>query len=162
MLVRRNGEACGSPDASRFDDELALQELIAESPKLVAREGAPAAVALREFTIPAAGSLDVLLAHTDGHLTLVEAKLNRNPEIRRAVVGQLLGYAGGLWQMTHEQLDIQVRSSTGETLASLVAGRRTSSSRRMRSGRRWGRTCGQDTSGSCSPWTRSRTTFVVR
>jgi len=99
-----------------------LQELIAESPQLVAREGAAAAVALREFTIPAAGSLDFLLAHTDGQLTLVEAKLKRNPEIRRAVVGQLLGYAGGLWQMTYEQLEIQVRSRTGRSLESLADG----------------------------------------
>lgn len=87
MLVRRSGEPWAPPDTSRYDDELALQELIAESPQLVAREGAAAALALREFTIPAAGSLDVLLVHTDGQLTLVEAKLNRNPEIRRAVVG---------------------------------------------------------------------------
>lgn len=122
MLVRRSGESWASPDTSRYDDELALQELIAESPQLVAREGAAPAVALREFAIPAAGSLDVLLVHTDGQLTLVEAKLNRNPEIRRAVVGQLLGYAGGLWQMTFDQLDSQVRSRTGGTLASLVAG----------------------------------------
>lgn len=98
MLVRRTGQTWAPPDALRYDDEAALQQLIGETPSLVAREGARPAVALREFTIPAAGSLDVLLVHTDGQLTLVEAKLNRNAEIRRAVVGQLLGYAGGLAQ----------------------------------------------------------------
>lgn len=121
MLVRRTGQPWGPPDSLRYDDEAALQQLIAESPSLVTREGARPAVALREFTIPAAGSLDVLLVHTDGQLTLVEAKLNRNAEIRRAVVGQLLGYAGGLWQMTYEQLDLQVRSRIGKPLAALAA-----------------------------------------
>lgn len=121
MLVRRAGQPWGAPDTQRYEDETALQQLISESPGLVAREDAERAVALQEFTIPSAGSLDVLLIHADGQLTLVEAKLNRNAEIRRAVVGQLLGYAGGLWQMSYDQLDAQVRSRHGRPLGDLVA-----------------------------------------
>ncbi|MFA9430753.1 hypothetical protein [Egicoccus sp. AB-alg2] len=101
-----------------YENEGELQALVVESPELV---GAPASVvALREFALPNAGYLDVLLIDLDGAITLVEAKLNRNPEIRRAVVGQLLGYAGGLWGMSYDMLDSVVRSRTGSALAELA------------------------------------------
>lgn len=97
-----------------YENEAELQGLIAEAPELVG--AASAVVALREFALPDAGSLDLLLVELDGSLTLVEAKLNRNPEIRRSVVGQLLGYAGGLWGMSYDQLDQVVRNRTGQSL----------------------------------------------
>jgi RecB family endonuclease NucS len=77
-----------------YENERELQQLVSDSPELVGTAGA--VVALREFPLRAAGTLDVLIIDAGGGLTLVEAKLNRNPDIRRAVVGQLLGYAGGL------------------------------------------------------------------
>ena len=101
-----------------YDNEGELQSLVAQSPELV---GASAAVvALREFALSEAGSLDVLLVELDGSLTLVEAKLNRNPEIRRAVVGQLLGYAGGLWGVGYDDLDAAVRDREGVSLLHLA------------------------------------------
>jgi RecB family endonuclease NucS len=91
VLIRRSGGEWEPPGVTSFENEAELQRLVVESPGLV---GASASVvALPEFALPNAGSLDVLLIDLDGSITLVEAKLNRNPEIRRAVVGQLLGYA---------------------------------------------------------------------
>jgi hypothetical protein len=115
VLIRRSGGGWEPPSVTSYENEAELQDLVRESPELV---GASAAVvALREFALPNAGYLDVLLIDLDGSVTLVEAKLNRNPEIRRAVVGQLLGYAGGLWGMSYDELDGVVRGRTGSSLA---------------------------------------------
>lgn len=121
MLVRRPNGGWEHPPVSAYSSEAELQALIAGSPELISGLEPSAAVALRELAIPDAGSLDVLVVHLTGELTLVEAKLNRNPDIRRAVVGQLLGYAGGLWRMGYERLDAQVRRQHGSSLAELAA-----------------------------------------
>jgi hypothetical protein len=120
VLIRRAGGGWEPPGVTSYENEAELQDLVAGSPELV---GAPAAlVALREFALPNAGSLDVLLVDLEGAVTLVEAKLNRNPDIRRAVVGQLLGYAGGLWRMSYDELDAVVRRRTGSSLAEHAQG----------------------------------------
>jgi hypothetical protein len=103
-----------------YANEAELQELIAQSPELVSDLDERPGVAVRELSVPDAGYLDVLIIHLDGSLTLVGAKLNRNPEIRRAVVGQLLGYAGGLWRLGYERLDGLVRQREGASLVELA------------------------------------------
>lgn len=103
-----------------YANEAELQALIEESPELLGDLEDRPGVVVRECSLPDAGLLDVLIVHLDGGLTLVEAKLNRNPEIRRAVVGQLLGYAGGLWRMSYEQLDVAVQARKGRPLGELA------------------------------------------
>ena len=91
-----------------YVDEAELQALIVESPELVIADEDHAAVVLRELALPAAGSVDVLIVHLNGELTLVEAKLNRNAEIRRAVVGQLLAcfaFVSMSWKPDHSAVD---------------------------------------------------------
>ena len=118
MLIRRPGGDWEPPKVDSYANEAELQQLVSESPQLV---GATVPmVSLRELPLRDAGNLDVLLVDIDGGLTLVEAKLNRNPEIRRAVVGQLLGYAGGLWGMAYDDLDTMVQSRHGASLVELA------------------------------------------
>jgi hypothetical protein len=119
MLIRKPGGSWQPPGVTSYENEAELQALVTESPHLVG--AAASVVALREFALPQAGYLDVLLVDLDGAITLVEAKLNRNPEIRRAVVGQLLGYAGGLWGMSYDELDTVVRGRVGSSLIELAA-----------------------------------------
>jgi hypothetical protein len=118
VLIRRSGGDWQPPGVTSYENEAELQALVSESPHLVG--ASTSVVALREFALPGAGYLDVLLIDLEGELTLVEAKLNRNPEIRRAVVGQLLGYAGGLWGMSYDQLDAVVRARAGSSLVELA------------------------------------------
>lgn len=120
MLVRRGNGAWEHPPVRAYAEEAELQALVAESPELVSGLEQGPWVAVREVALPDAGFLDVLIVHLDGELTLVEAKLNRNPEIRRAVVGQLLGYAGGLWRLGYERLDALVQAQKGASLVDLV------------------------------------------
>jgi hypothetical protein len=121
VLIRKRGGTWEPPGVVSYENERELQRLVTDSPELVGAAGA--VVALREFPLRAAGTLDVLIIDVDGGLTLVEAKLNRNPDIRRAVVGQLLGYAGGLWGLAYDELDAAVEHREGATLVTLAEGK---------------------------------------
>jgi len=56
-----------------------------------------------------AGPLDVLYVTPGGRLVIVEAKLWRNPEARRKVIGQILDYAKELSRWDYSTLDAAVR-----------------------------------------------------
>lgn len=51
------------------------------------------------------GSLDVLAVSPQGHIALIETKLDKNPEVKRTVVGQILGYAAYLWNKSYDDLE---------------------------------------------------------
>lgn len=51
------------------------------------------------------GSLDVLAVSPQGHIALIETKLDKNPEVKRTVVGQILGYAAYLWNKPYEDIE---------------------------------------------------------
>ena len=74
----------------------------------------------RELRTPA-GPIDVLYATAEGRLVLLEAKLWRNPESRRKVVGQILDYAKELSRWTYEDLQREVSRATGDKGNSLYA-----------------------------------------
>lgn len=56
-----------------------------------------------------AGPLDVLYVTPGGRLVILEAKLWRNPEARRKVIGQILDYSKELSRWDYETLDAAVR-----------------------------------------------------
>lgn len=105
MLIRRRGEDWRSPQSTHYTNEDELQRLLAESPGLLP-DIDPAQVAVaRELPISGSGYLDVAVVGLDATITLVECKLQANPEIRRSVVGQVLAYASGLWRTDVLALD---------------------------------------------------------
>jgi RecB family endonuclease NucS len=59
----------------------------------------------------AAGPIDVLYATSQGRIAVLEAKLWRNPEARRQVIGQILDYAKELSRSSYEDLDGAVRAA---------------------------------------------------
>ncbi len=67
------------------------------------------------------GSIDLLYVSPDGHLTVAETKLWRNPEARRVVVSQLIDYAAELARLTYESLVDALRESTDEEGDPLLA-----------------------------------------
>ncbi len=92
-----------------------LQNLLYKHPKsLPIAEINPSFTGLipicREMSTPA-GPIDVLYATREGHLVILEAKLWRNPEARRKVIGQILDYAKELSHWSYETLDAAVRAS---------------------------------------------------
>jgi len=67
----------------------------------------------KELSTPA-GPLDALLVTRGGRLVLIEAKLWRNPEARRKVIGQILDYAKELQRWGYEDLQREVARATNQ------------------------------------------------
>lgn len=107
-----------SGDADSYD-EAWLQTLLYQSPQVIPidqidRAYEPLVPICRELGTPA-GPVDVLYATPKGRLVLLEAKLWRNPEARRKVVGQILDYAKELSRWSYEDLQRQVSIATKHT-----------------------------------------------
>jgi len=64
----------------------------------------------KELATPA-GPIDVLYATPSGRIAVLEAKLWRNPEARRKVIGQILDYAKELSRWSYENLDAAVKAA---------------------------------------------------
>ena len=68
------------------------------------------------------GPIDNLFVSPTGLLTIVEAKLWRNPQARREVVGQVIDYAKEVSRWGYEELDASTRKASGKSLWELVTG----------------------------------------
>lgn len=104
----------GASGSSAYDEDW-LQDLLYKHPRsLPVAEINPAYANMipicREMQTPA-GPIDVLYATSEGRIAVLEAKLWRNPEARRKVIGQILDYAKELSHWTYETLDAAVRSA---------------------------------------------------
>lgn len=89
-----------------FPDEAALHSLVEEAPQLLPLAGAPQLVVVGREVQLGNGYADLIAVEPTGRLVIVEVKLARNAEARRAVVAQVLTYAAylrGLDQATLEQ-----------------------------------------------------------
>jgi len=51
------------------------------------------------------GALDLLAVSPQGHIALIETKLDKNPEVKRTVVGQILGYVAYLWNKNYKDIE---------------------------------------------------------
>ena len=104
----------GTSGTSTYDEDW-LQNLLYKHPEsLPITEINPSFADLipicREMLTPA-GPIDVLYATREGRLVVLEAKLWRNPEARRKVIGQILDYAKELSHWSYERLDAAVRAA---------------------------------------------------
>jgi hypothetical protein len=113
MLLRRGGGAWREPATDRYEDEADLQRVLADSPSLV--PGVGPAVTVAEFPLDG-GSVDVVVVEPSGDVTLVECKLAKNPEVRRAVVGQTLSYAARVAKLSVEEFSERFCRRSGGTL----------------------------------------------
>jgi hypothetical protein len=96
ILVHRVGDAAPwtAPESSSYINEAHLQEILAASPHWV--PGVPeGSLSVRELHT-SAGPVDVAIVSPQGALTVVECKLEANPEKRRMVIGQVIDYASAI------------------------------------------------------------------
>ncbi|WP_421935531.1 hypothetical protein [Phenylobacterium sp.] len=100
-----------------------LQELLQRNPALLPVEQIePALAALVPVCMElplSCGYADNLFMTPEGGIVLVEAKLWRNPEARREVVGQVLDYAKDLASLQYGGLEAAVRRARSEPGCSL-------------------------------------------
>jgi len=93
---------------SGFPSEEALHDLVEEAPHLLPLSGDPTLVVVgREVTL-GTGYADLVAVEPDGRLAIIEIKLRKNAEARRAVVAQVLMYAAFLKGMNPQSLEDQV------------------------------------------------------
>jgi hypothetical protein len=76
---------------------------------------------LHRVPTPPGGSLDNLLATPAGDLALIECKLWRNPEARRDVIAQIIGYARDISSWSYEELQDAIRKKTKQNLYEMVS-----------------------------------------
>lgn len=96
-------------EATGFRDEKELQDAIEKIPSLLNaisqlnQQDYPLFILKREFGV-SSGSVDFLAIDADGSLYIIETKLAENPELRRAVIGQVLEYASNLSDMSYDTI----------------------------------------------------------
>jgi hypothetical protein len=109
-----------------FPDEATLHALIAEAPQLLPLAGSPSLVLVGREVQVGSGWADLIAVEPSGRVVLIELKLARNAEARRAVVAQVLAYAAALYGMdpvAFEQdiLGRHLRAQGHDTLAGALA-----------------------------------------
>lgn len=128
LVVYGQGEAKGLervPLTARKIDEGWLQGLVFSQPRALPIADidptfAPILPIAREVRTNV-GPIDALFVSPGGLLTIVEAKLWRNPEARREVVGQIIDYAKELATWNYEDVDQLVLNHRGRSLWELVS-----------------------------------------
>lgn len=88
-----------------FPDEKTLHGLIAENPQLLPLAGSPQLTILGSEVQLGTRYADILAVEPSGRPAIIEVKLAKNSEARRAIVAQVLAYAAFLQGLTVENLE---------------------------------------------------------
>ncbi len=112
-LVKINTDKTEIIKPKSFEKEEILQEIVKNYPEIIPLEEIDEnfdslLVIGREFSLAAAGSIDLLAIDTSGLITIIEFKLEKNTDIRKAVA-QVIEYAANLWEMSYDVLDKKVQ-----------------------------------------------------
>jgi hypothetical protein len=81
---------------SGFPSEEALHDLVEDAPHLLPLSGDPTLVVVGREVALGPGKADLVAVEADGRIAVIEIKLRRNAEAKRAVVAQVLTYAAYL------------------------------------------------------------------
>jgi hypothetical protein len=109
-----------------FPDEATLHALLGEAPQRLPLAGSPGLVVVGREVPLGSGWADLIAVEPSGRVALIEVKLARNAEARRALVAQVLAYAASLYGLdpaafAQEVLGRHLRARGYETLAGAVA-----------------------------------------
>lgn len=96
IWIKQAGDKWKAAAAQPFPYEQTLHELAARNPQLLPLAGSPQLVVLGSEVWMGSGYADILAVEASGRPVIVEVKLARNAEARRAVVAQVLAYAAFL------------------------------------------------------------------
>ena len=88
-----------------FPDEQTLHDLVEETPQILPLAGDPRLVMIGKEVLLGNGYADLVAVEPSGRLVVVEMKLSRNAEARRAVGTQILTYAAHLKGLSPETVE---------------------------------------------------------
>ncbi|MGE5281750.1 MAG: hypothetical protein ACM3N0_05410 [Chloroflexota bacterium] len=95
-IWRQEGEEWQRLSPAGFPSEEKLHDLVEREPSLLPLSGSPSLVVLGREVALGAGFADLVAVEPDGRVAVLEIKLSRNSDARRAVIGQILTYAAYL------------------------------------------------------------------
>jgi hypothetical protein len=93
---------------SGFPAESALHELVEQAPQILPLAGEPQLVVLGSEVLLGGNYADLIAVEPSGRLAVIEIKLAKNAEARRAVVAQILTYAAYLRGLSPERLEREI------------------------------------------------------
>lgn len=91
-----------------FPNEATLHTLVENAPHLLPLAGTPRLIVLGREVQLGSGRADLLAIEPNGRLSIIEIKLARNAEARRAVIAQVLAYAAYLWGIDVATLEHEI------------------------------------------------------
>jgi hypothetical protein len=103
-IWRNDGSGWRALAPAGFPDEQALHRLVEEAPQLLPLSGSPRLAVIGKEVPLGGGFADLLTVESLGRLTVIEVKLAKNAEARRAIVSQVLTYAAFLRDFTPESV----------------------------------------------------------
>jgi hypothetical protein len=95
-------------DPVSYQAEAELHDMVEDAPQMLPLAGSPRLTVLGREVRLGTGYADLLAVESAGRLVIIEVKLAGNAESRRAVVAQVLSYAGYLQGPDPEQLETQI------------------------------------------------------
>jgi hypothetical protein len=121
MVVYKDKASVDKMTSVPYVDEDELQSVLEEYPELLQDvDGPPLRWVGRGVALGDAGFADLLFLDAEGHLTVVEVKLARNPESRREVLAQVFDYTSALAEYTIDELDDEVKGELDVRLRELA------------------------------------------
>ena len=115
-IWRKDQAGWGLLSPAAFPDEARLHSLIEEAPQLLPLAGTPSLTILGREVSLASGTADLIAVESSGRVAVIEIKLAKNAEARRAVIAQVLTYAACLQGLTP---DAFARDVLGSHLAKI-------------------------------------------
>ncbi len=94
-----------------FPNEATLHTLVEDAPHLLPLAGTPRLIVLRREVQLGIGYADLIAIEPGGRIAVIEIKLARNAEARRAVIAQVLAYAAYLWGLDQRVLEQDILTS---------------------------------------------------
>jgi hypothetical protein len=123
IWISKDNSKWSQLEPSPYDLEATLHERVAMTPEMLPLSGQPRLVTIGSEVPIGNNAMDVLLVESTGRLVVLEVKLAKNSEARRAVVSQALSYAAYLKGMTRDTLEKKiVRPFLGRNSADSIAG----------------------------------------
>jgi hypothetical protein len=104
-IWQNNGSGWRLLASTSFPDEAALHRLVEQAPQVLPLAGAPSLVVVGSEVQLGNGYADLIAVEPSGRLVVLEIKLSRNSEARRAVVAQALTYAAYLQGQTLAEVE---------------------------------------------------------
>src|SRR5262245_972077 len=124
-LWLKDTEGWRTMPATGFPAEAALHGIVEEAPNLLPLSGTPQLTVIGREVSLGNGYADLLAVEDTGRVVVIEVKLARNAEARRAVIAQVLAYAAFLHGLSPPALEkdilgAKLRERGFETLADAV------------------------------------------